>query len=203
MGKLITIVGGSGAGKTTLARALCRATGWACAVEDLDRRPFQAPFKQDLQRYALANQVDFLLFRAEQERLLRQGPVPGVIDGGLDQDFYVFTCLFHLKGYLTDGEFQLLERLHRALRSALPTPDLVIYLAAPVPVIADRFRRRGRPLEIATLADMEVIQVLIERWLDEIPYPRLLRVDAGREDPGCKALLDEILVNLEDFAGDR
>lgn len=203
MGKLIAIVGGTGAGKTTLTRVLCQATGWACAVEDLDRRPFQALFKQDHRRYALANQVDFLLYRAEQERAIRQGPVPGVVDGGLDQDFFVFTRLFHQKGYLTDGEYQLLERLHSLLRSALPAPDLLIYLAAPVPVQAERFRRRGRPLEIATLADLEAIQALLERWLDETPYPRLLRVDAGREDPGCEAILDEILANVEDFAGDK
>jgi hypothetical protein len=32
-------------------------------------------FKQDIRRWALANQVDYLLLRAEQERDIRRTPV--------------------------------------------------------------------------------------------------------------------------------
>ena len=70
MGKLITIIGPSGVGKTALVRALARAHDFATALEQHDKRPFQALFKQD-PRYGLANQIDYFLLRAEQERTLR------------------------------------------------------------------------------------------------------------------------------------
>ena len=106
MSKLIAIIGASGVGKTALVRALARhhppalrssrrgnpVTGFVTAYEEHAERPFQALFQND-PRYALANQMDYLLLRAEQERTLRVGPQPGLIDGGLDLDFHGFTRL--------------------------------------------------------------------------------------------------------------
>ncbi len=56
MNKLITIIGPSGVGKTTLAQALCAKHEFAIAYEQHSERPFQALFKQD-PKYALANQL--------------------------------------------------------------------------------------------------------------------------------------------------
>ena len=86
MNKLIVIVGASGVGKTTLAQALSRKENFSIALEQHSERPFQALFKQDA-RYALANQMDYLLFRAEQEYQLRQNNAPALMDGGLNMDF--------------------------------------------------------------------------------------------------------------------
>ena len=87
MKKLIVIVVPSGVGKTTLAQALCAKHDFAIAYEQHNERPFQALFKQDA-KYALANQLDYLLFRAEQERELRQSDKPALMDGGLDLDVH-------------------------------------------------------------------------------------------------------------------
>ena len=65
----------------------------------MPERPFQALFKQDA-RYALANQLDYLLFRAEQEKELSASHKIGLVDGGLDLDFHGFTRLFHARGLL-------------------------------------------------------------------------------------------------------
>ena len=67
MGKLITIVGNSGAGKTTLTHRICTAFHLVSALEQHAKRPFQQLFSEDLHRYSLGNQVDYLLLRAEQE----------------------------------------------------------------------------------------------------------------------------------------
>src|SRR5512134_3252917 len=115
MGKLIVIVGPSGVGKTTLVRALAQAYPFETAFEQHLERPFQSLFKQD-KRYALANQMDYLLYRAEQERVLRAAPQTGLVDGGLDLDFHGFTRLFHARGLLTDAEFDLCQRLYELLR---------------------------------------------------------------------------------------
>src|SRR5829696_9123855 len=103
MSKLISIVGASGVGKTAFVNALGQTGKFAIAYEPHVERPFQALFKKDV-RYALANQIDYLLLRAEQERALRSSQKVGLMDGGLDLDFHGFTRLFHNRGLLADPQ---------------------------------------------------------------------------------------------------
>ncbi len=110
MGNLITVIGNSGVGKTTLTKAIAEHVGFTSACEQHVERPFQSAMARDSRRFALANQFDYLLFRAEQERDLRTQNTIGVIDGGLDLDFHGFTQLFWRRGYLDDAEFELCAR---------------------------------------------------------------------------------------------
>lgn len=193
MGKLIIVVGNSGVGKTTFAQALCRAGSFATGLEQHVERPFQARFSQELSRYALANQVDYLLFRAGQEHAIRDGEVTGVLDGGLDQDFYVFTRHFFNRGYLMQDEFQLCESLYRFFRLFLPPPDLIIRLVAPLEVVAERYARRSRRLEIAKIDDLMELEHLLDHWLSTASRSPILTVDASLDDPDYTRPLQEVL----------
>lgn len=182
MGKLIAVIGNSGVGKTTLTKAIAASAGFAPACEQHGERPFQHAMARDSQRYALANQLDYLLFRAEQEYDLRNKPTAGVIDGGLDLDFYGFTHLFWRRSYLDDAEFDLCARHYRLLRTLLGSPDLYIYLDAPLATIRSRFEQRGRPVEIAEAQDLMMLDELITAWVEQIEPRRLLTLDAGGVD---------------------
>lgn len=195
MGRLIALLGNTGAGKSTLAGALQRYAGFSAAFETHQERPFQALFKQD-PHYGFHNQVDYLLLRAEQEEALRRQRAIGVLDGGLDMDFHVFTKLFRRKGWLSQAEFDLLERLYATLRRFLPPPDLFVYLQADLSVIAERFRRRARPLEIATLADLETINELLEAWVNTMEPNRLLRLDVSQVSADYREVVPLILARL-------
>ena len=179
---LIAIVGSTGVGKTSLARALCAAKPFTLGLEQHTGRPFQALLKSD-SRYALANQVDYLLLRAEQERGLRQSTAPGLVDGGLDQDFHGFTRLFHQRGYLSDAEFDLCRRLYETLRLELPLPDRVIYLTASESAIRERLSRRER-INIASAEDIALLNAYLAEWVDSLDPQRVIRLDvsAARED---------------------
>jgi deoxyadenosine/deoxycytidine kinase len=198
MGLLVSIIGNTGAGKTTLARALCASGRFVPALEQHAERPFQALFAKDLQRYALANQIDYLLLRAEQEEALRHAERDGILDGGLDQDFFIYTRLFHQRNYLSRDEYRLCERLYRELRRRLPAPDLFIHLTAPVEILARRVAARDRRLEIARAPDVPAIDALLRDWLERERPANLMALDTTDDVDLFGQRLPLILDSIED-----
>jgi deoxyadenosine/deoxycytidine kinase len=182
VGKLITIVGNNASGKTTLTNAICQETGFTPWLESHEDRPFQPLFAKDVKRYALPNQIDYLLRRAEQEREIRAKAVTGVQDGGLDQDYYLYTHLFHHKGFLNEREFTLLQRTYQSLRAGLPAPDLIVWLHAQIPLLEERLRARARMIDleqIVTLDDLPLLDSYLENWLTQMEPGRLLTLEVS------------------------
>lgn len=195
MAQLISIIGVSGAGKTSLVRALAQQKEFALGLEDHAARPFQSLFKQD-SRHAFANQFDFLLFRAEQERLLRLDPRPALTDGGLDLDFHGFTRLFHTRGWLNDPELELLRRYYTWTRELLPPPDLIIHLTISDEVVRSRLSARER-INIASADDAALLASFLDDWLAAVPSERLLRLDVTREPDDYRNVIPIIFDRIE------
>jgi len=191
MGKLISIVGRSGIGKTTLVRALSATGQFVTGLEDHAERPFQFLFKQD-PRYAFANQLDYLLYRAEQERTLRASTHIGLLDGGLDLDYHGFTRLFHRRGLLTDPELDLCRRFYEHTRTLLPPPELIIALSASEDIISQRLALRNR-INIASEKDSSLFNLFMDEWLSTIPSSRLLRLDVSNETSEYAGSIPRIL----------
>lgn len=199
MNKLFVIVGASGAGKTTLMNALKSTHDFAAAYESHNERPFQALFKQD-EKYALANQMDYLLLRAEQERDLRSGSKPALMDGGLDLDYYGFTRLFHSRGWLSAAEFDLCRRFHTLTRQLLPPPDLIIHLRADSKIIRERLAARNR-INIASSEDAEQVEAYVAEWLSQVPDSKILRLDVSNEALDFPVSIPIILDKIRDIHG--
>jgi deoxyadenosine/deoxycytidine kinase len=180
MNNLISIVGITGAGKTTLARALCQHGNFEQGLEQHGERPFQVPLKTN-PRFALANQVDYLLQRAKQESRLRQSTHLALVDGGLDLDFHCFTRLFHARGLLSEEEFLLCSDLYSFFRSILPLPDLIIRLVIEHERAAKRLSERDR-INIARPEDLGLLDRFLDDWLSSLPLEKVFLVDITNED---------------------
>lgn len=194
MDKIVAVVGASGVGKSTLVHALAGTGKFATAYEQHNERPFQAIFKRS-KDYALANQVDYLLLRAEQERQLRAASQIGLMDGGLDLDFHGFTRLFHRRGLLSDPEFDLCRRLYAFIRADLPPPELIIRLYADQITVADRLSTRDR-INIASAEDTAVFNSLLDEWLTGIPSDQLLELDVSNETLDYNRSIGRILNHI-------
>lgn len=199
MGKLIVIVGTTGVGKTTLTQALCSQTYFVSGLEGHAARPFQSLFKSD-PRYALANQLDYLLLRAEQEQAIRSAPETGVMDGGLEMDFHGFTRLFHARGWLNSDEFDLCHRFYTLTRALLPPPDLVIHLTAHPEVIAARLTQRDR-INIAAVGDGYLLDEFLVGWLATLPPERIIHLDVSTDDTTCKNMIPDLLKQIHGVIG--
>ena len=197
MGKIIAVIGTTGVGKTALVRALCKQGLFIPGLEQHAERPFQQELKEQ-RKYALPNQIDYLLLRAEQEQFLRQSALTGLVDGGLDVDYYGFTQLFHVRGLLNTEEYSLCRRFYEFVRTFLPPPDLFIHLTARLEVIDHRLTRRKR-INIAEPKDILKLAAFLESWLATIPSDHIIRLDVSENDPGYRRLLPSLLPKLSQY----
>ena len=195
MGKLIAVVGASGVGKTSIVQVLTKTGDFAVAYEQHTERPFQTLFKRD-SRFALANQLDYLIYRTEQEKQLRASPKIGLVDGGLDLDFHGFTHLFHALGLLSDPEFDLCRRFYELTRQLLPPPDLIIHLIAEEEIIQKRLAKRER-INIASANDTALFNSFLDEWLVTVPPSKLLKLDVSLESPGYENSFQAIFAQIE------
>ena len=197
MNKLVSIVGASGVGKTALVHALSRTGQFATAYEQHAERPFQALFKED-PHYALANQVDYFLLRAEQEWTQRGthiGSAAGLMDGGLDLDFHGFSRLFHRRGLLPDAEFELCRRLYEYIRLSQPPPELIVRLWADEATVAERMSGRQR-INIASAEDTALFNTFLDEWLASLPAEQVLSLDVTNETLEYEQSVKSILEHL-------
>jgi deoxyadenosine/deoxycytidine kinase len=194
--KYIVVEGPIGAGKTSLARQLADHLDADTLLEQPEDNPFLPRFYDDMQRFALPTQLTFLFQRVDQLRHLMQVDMfrePTVSDFLLDKD-PLFARL-----NLSDDEYALYDKVYRHLKPQTPTPDLVIYLQAPVDTLLARVRMRGVSFEqsipdeyLARLADAYArdfyqydeapLLIINSERLNFVDNPSHLRMLLGRVD---------------------
>lgn len=194
--RFVVVEGPIGVGKTSLARRLAKSFDADLVLEQADDNPFLERFYRNPKAGALPAQLFFLFQRARQlEDLLQQDMFAATRVGDylLDKD-RLFARLT-----LDAEEFGLYEQVYAKLAISAPTPDLVIYLQAPVDVLMERIARRGiRYEQQIERAYLEKLMEAYARYFHEYSASPLLIVNAAQvdfvsNDAGYEQLVEQVL----------
>ncbi len=148
--KYIAVEGPIGVGKTTLANKLAETFNYGVLLEQPSENPFLESFYKNPGQSALAAQLFFLFQRMQQIQDLKQR---SLFEPVRVADFVIEKDRLFAEVNLSKEEMQLYDKVYDHLTIDAPTPDLVIYLQAPVDVLLDRINRRGNPNEKYLTAD--------------------------------------------------
>ena len=179
----VLVAGNIGAGKTSLTERLGERLGWQTAYESVDDNPYLADFYEDMQTWSFHLQVFFLGHRAIQHQTLAAAPISAIIDRSIYEDGYVFARALYQLGNMTERDYYAYRRLFELVVNSLPTPHLLLYLQASVPILTHRIRNRGRDIEAGITADyLALLGSFYEDWLADFDLCPVLTIPADRLD---------------------
>ncbi len=178
-----------GTGKTTLTQALAAYFGLAVALESVDEENPWLPLfygeADGMRRYALPLQLHFLATRMESLRRMRAEEADWLLDRTWFEDAEIFARGLFEAGYLSPLEWVLYRRLYTEL-SHLPAarpPRLLIYLSAPIEVVLERIRGRGRESEREVgSAYWQTLHDRYTRWISGFRLCPVLMLDVRHYD---------------------
>tara|TARA_B000000475_G_scaffold33701_1_gene25420 strand:+ start:892 stop:1557 length:666 start_codon:yes stop_codon:yes gene_type:complete len=138
--KYIAIEGPIGVGKTTLANKIATTFNYDAFLEQPAENPFLKNFYRNPSQSALATQLFFLFQRMQQIQDLKQRSLFETVRVA---DFLIEKDRLFAEVTLSNEEMDLYDKVYDHITLDAPTPDLVIYLQAPIDVLKERITKRG------------------------------------------------------------
>lgn len=151
--RFVLVAGNIGSGKSTLTEKIGERLGWKTAYESVLDNPYLPKFYDDMKTWAFHLQIFFLGHRAQQYLDMCRDESSAIIDRSIYEDAYIFARALNSMGNLSDLDYQAYLNVYEILVKSLPSPDLLIFLKAPVPVLMKRIRERARNMETGISAD--------------------------------------------------
>jgi deoxyadenosine/deoxycytidine kinase len=176
----ICIEGNIGAGKTSLATKIAADTEAKLILERFEDNSFLPKFYENPRQYAFPLELSFLADRYQQlkEQLTSELFVPFTIS-----DYFIAKSLIFAQKTLESDEFTLYRRLFDIIISALPKPDLYVYLYVDIEKLKRNISKRGRTYEQNIQPEyLEKIQAGYLDYFKYIPEQRILIIDVNNID---------------------
>ena len=175
--KYIAIEGPIGVGKTTLANKIAETFNYDAFLEQPAENPFLKNFYRNPSQSALATQLFFLFQRMQQIQDLKQRSLFETVRVA---DFLIEKDRLFAEVTLSMEEMDLYDKVYDHLTLDAPTPDLVIYLHAPIDVLKDRITKRGNINEqYLTLEYLEKLNDAYSRFFLDYNNAPLLIINAA------------------------
>lgn len=200
---LVLVAGNIGAGKTSLTKRLGGRLGWRTAYESVSDNPYLPDFYADMRTWSFHLQVFFLGHRAQQYLDMANLPQSAILDRSIYEDASIFARALHHMGNLSERDYLAYRRVFDLVVSHLPPPDLLIYLRAPVPVLFERIRSRGRAIEGGITAEyLTLLESFYDEWMqtfDICPVLTIRTDEPGRDQADEKGRLLDFVHNPAHF----
>ena len=175
--KYIAIEGPIGVGKTTLANKIATTFNYDAFLEQPAENPFLKNFYRNPSQSALANQLFFLFQRMQQIQDLKQRSLFETVRVA---DFLIEKDRLFAEVTLSNEEMDLYDKVYDHITLDAPTPDLVIYLQAPIDVLKERITKRGNINEqYLTLEYLEKLNDAYSRFFLDYNDAPLLIINAA------------------------
>ena len=176
--RYIAIEGPVGVGKTMLTKKLAETFNYQTLLEASEANPFLTRSYQDRKQSALPTQLFFLFERARKIQAMRQGDM---FEPVTVADFLIEKDRLFAELNLDTDEMALYDNINSHLAIDAPTPDLVVYLQAPVSVLHNRIQQRTTKPE--QMIDKEYLSQLVDAYTEFFHYyvaaPLLIRKRNG------------------------
>jgi len=196
--KYIAIEGPIGVGKTTLANKIATTFNYDAFLEQPAENPFLKNFYRNPSQSALATQLFFLFQRMQQIQDLKQRSLFETVRVA---DFLIEKDRLFAEVTLSNEEMDLYDKVYDHITLDAPSPDLVIYLQAPIDVLKERITKRGNINEqYLTLEYLEKLNNAYSRFFLDYNDAPLLIINAAdinleSNDADYESLVTTIMSN--------
>jgi deoxyadenosine/deoxycytidine kinase len=141
----IAVEGNIGAGKTTLSQLLSQYYNAKLMLEEFSENPFLTKFYENPKQYAFPLELFFLAERFKQQQELIKNT--DLFQSVTISDYLFTKCLLFAKVNLPEEEYRLYQKMFDVFQQQLVTPDVLIYLHAPVSKLQSNIKKRNRKFE--------------------------------------------------------
>jgi len=181
--RFVLVSGNIGVGKTSLTERIGTRLGWKTGFESVSDNPYLADFYRDMRQWSFHLQVFFLGHRARQHLALARDPLSAIADRSIYEDAHIFARVLHHLGNLSERDYKAYRTVFDLVVAGLPRPDLLLYLKAPVSLLMERIRNRGRDIESGITEDyLTLLDQFYEEWIEHFDLCPVLTVPCERLD---------------------
>ncbi|MDE0881461.1 MAG: deoxynucleoside kinase [Myxococcota bacterium] len=143
----LAVAGNIGCGKSTLVEVLGEHYGVRPLYEPNEANPYLKDFYADMRAHAFKSQMWFLAQKFRMHQSLDRMNEAVIQDRTVWEDAEIFAAGLHRSRFISNRDWALYDEFYAGIQEAIRPPDVLFYLHAPVRVIRQRIRQRGRPEE--------------------------------------------------------
>ncbi len=150
-------------------------------LEQFQENPFLEKFYQDKERYAFQVEMSFLTERYHQ--LKTELSAADMFRPKTISDYFINKCQIFSHSNLENDELKLFNNLFTIIESALPSPDLIVYLYLDASQLLRNIEKRGRDFEQTIEKEyLETIHAGYFEYFKQVKDKRVLIIDTSNLD---------------------